>query len=59
MDKTEELYDLVLSLQAEISALKSLMFEVNPGLAAEHQKLADEIRGTLLRARREQNKSQT
>lgn len=50
--QTEELYELIFSLQAEISALKQMMFEANPQMAAHHQSLTDEILGQLLAARR-------
>jgi hypothetical protein len=45
----QELYELVISLQAEISALKEMMLRANHDLAAEHQRKTDELREILLR----------
>ena len=46
----KEVYELILGLQAEISALKIMMFEANPLMAARHQTLTDDIRQQLLSA---------
>ena len=48
-----ELYELILGVQAEMSALKKLMFDANPELAEKHQSLTNSIRADLLRAWRE------
>jgi hypothetical protein len=50
-EQISEIYDTLLALQAEISALKTLMFQTNPALAAEHQRLADRYRQDFLRSR--------
>jgi hypothetical protein len=56
MDDIETLHGLVLALQAEISALKQMMFRADPNLALEHQRLTDKIRADLLRGRADQKK---
>jgi hypothetical protein len=50
MDKANELYEMIFSLQAEISALKTMMYEANPLMAARHQTLTERIRKQLLSA---------
>jgi hypothetical protein len=45
-----ELYEVVIALQAEISALKELMFQASPELAASHQQKTNRIREQLLEA---------
>jgi hypothetical protein len=53
-EQIEELYANLIAQQAEISALKVLMFKANPALAEAHQQLTDRLRDDLLRAHREQ-----
>lgn len=48
-DNERELYELAIALQAEISALKQMMFEANPNLSAVHQAKANQLRNQLLR----------
>ncbi len=57
-EQIEELYENLIAQQAEISALKALMFKANPALAGEHQRLTDRLRDDLLRARRDQPERQ-
>ncbi len=51
-ERIEQHDEMIISLQAEISALKKMMFEANPGLAEQHQALTDELRRQFLEARR-------
>ena len=43
MNKIDEIEDCLIELQAEISALKQLMFNADPKLAAAHEALRDRI----------------
>lgn len=51
-ERVDELDEMLIPIQAEISALKRLMFEANPQLAAQHQALTDRLREQFLEARR-------
>ena len=57
MDQTEELYELVIALQAEISAFKELFLKPSPKLDKKYQELAKKHRAVLLRARKSQNEA--
>lgn len=49
----KQLYEMVASLQAEVSALRQLIFESNPALAKAHQDLTNTLRQQMLAALRE------
>ena len=50
-DQIEELFGLILDLQADVSALRGLMFENNPDLAKELQRRVEALRENLRNAR--------
>jgi hypothetical protein len=54
----EELFEMMMDLQADISALTRLMFEADPNLASEYRARADQLRKDLRRAYRERQESE-
>ncbi|HUA85087.1 MAG TPA: hypothetical protein VMB85_14595 [Bryobacteraceae bacterium] len=52
-ERVEQCDEMIISLQAEVSALKELMRRENPGLAAQHQALSDQFRQQFLQARKQ------
>lgn len=49
----EELMELIITLQADISALEQMMLEANPEMAAQHRALTEKFRNDFLKARRD------
>lgn len=47
-DEETWLFDSVLRNSADLSALKRIMFTTNPQMAAEHQRISDELFETLI-----------
>jgi hypothetical protein len=53
--RIEDINGVLIELQAEISALKNLMFENNPKLGQEFQRRVDELVVEFRKARKDQN----
>ncbi len=53
----EELFEMLMDLQADISALTDLMLEANPQLAAEFRSRADEHRKNFHLSRKDRLES--
>ncbi|MDR3719076.1 MAG: hypothetical protein P4K98_09755 [Bryobacteraceae bacterium] len=45
--------ELIITLQADISALEQMMLEANPEMAAQHRALTEKFRNDFLKARRD------